>query len=75
MTQFVIDALMKLIVKHKLDTSDLTIGVFGIAYKEDVPDIRNSLSLKLIKELYLYGLKCCIYDPLVSKTQHKIRRF
>ena len=71
MTQFVIDALMKLIVKHKLDTSDLTIGVFGISYKENVPDIRNSLSLKLIKELHVYGLKCCIHDPLVSKTDQE----
>jgi len=31
-----------------------------------VPDTRNSLSLKLAKELHQYGFKCQIHDPLID---------
>ena len=73
MTQFVIQSMIKLLVKNKIDTKAITIGVFGISYKENVLDIRNSLALKLIKELVEYGFNCRVHDPLehrISKDTH-----
>ena len=72
MTQFVIQSMIKILIKHKIDTSNLTIGIFGISYKENVIDTRNSLSLKLVKELKEYGFNCRIHDPFQHESSPKI---
>jgi UDP-N-acetyl-D-galactosamine dehydrogenase len=67
MTQFIIKSMLELLVQSKINTIDLTVGIFGITYKENVLDVRNSLSLKLVKELMEFGVHCQIHDPLVDK--------
>ena len=66
MTQYVIQSLLKLLVTNKVNLREVTIGVFGVTYKENVGDIRNSLALKLIKELQGLGVHCRIHDPIVN---------
>ena len=70
MSQFVIQSMLKLLIKHHLNTEDLRIGLFGITYKENVVDVRNSLALKLHKELLAYGFDCIVHDPMVQATAH-----
>lgn len=72
-TQFVIQSMIKLLIKNNIDKNNLTIGIFGISYKENVPDLRNSLALKLIKELREYGFNCQVHDPLVPLNTPKIK--
>ena len=64
MPQFVIQSMIKILLKNKVNTNQLSIGVFGISYKENTNDIRNSLALKLIKELKEYGFNCHVHDPM-----------
>ena len=71
MTQFIIQSMMKLFIKNRVDTTNATIGIFGITYKENVLDTRNSLALKLVKELREYGFSCRVHDPLCA-TQSSI---
>lgn len=73
MTQFMIQSMLKLLVKNKLDTSNLSIGILGISYKENVLDLRNSLALKLVKELREYQFNCHVHDPLVHQEVHNIK--
>ncbi len=68
MTGFVIQSMLGLSVKNKMDLTKTNLAVLGIAYKENVADIRNSLSLKLIKELQAYNLPCQVHDPLDYAT-------
>ena len=63
MPKFIIESLFRLIVQNKLDLNKIKIGIFGIAYKENSTDIRNSLALKLVKELREAGLTCLVHDP------------
>jgi UDP-N-acetyl-D-galactosamine dehydrogenase len=74
MTHFIIESLMKTLIKNNLDTRDLTIGIFGISYKENVLDTRNSLALKLIKELKALGVQCRVHDPLGDQTRGEPHR-
>jgi len=67
MTQFLIQSMIKLLVKNKIEMTHLSIGIFGVTYKEDVLDTRNSLALKLIKELKEYGFNLHIHDPLTDE--------
>ena len=63
MPKFIIESLFRLIVQNKLNVKNIKVGVFGIAYKENSTDIRNSLALKLVKELREAGLTCLVHDP------------
>lgn len=70
-THFIIQELLKLLIKNQVEISKSNIGILGITYKENTPDIRNSLALKLIKELGVEGIHCQVHDPLADKSKLK----
>ena len=43
--------------------------VLGITFKENCPDIRNSKSIELVRELESYGAFVEVYDPWVNNTE------
>jgi UDP-N-acetyl-D-glucosamine/UDP-N-acetyl-D-galactosamine dehydrogenase len=66
-TQFVIHEMNKILIKRNIDFDTLKIGLFGVTYKENIPDIRNSLAFKLIKELKEYSYEYIVNDPWADK--------
>jgi UDP-N-acetyl-D-glucosamine/UDP-N-acetyl-D-galactosamine dehydrogenase len=40
--------------------------VLGLTFKENVPDIRNSKVIDIIRELHEFGVETCVHDPLVA---------
>lgn len=50
---------------------DMRIGVLGIAFKENVPDIRNSKVIELVQELRGFGLDPIVHDPLCDAKDAK----
>lgn len=64
MTHFVIESMLKLLIQHQINTVDMKVGILGVTYKENVNDTRNSLALKLIKDLKPYHINYCVHDPL-----------
>lgn len=70
-TTFVKNELINLLIKNNISFHNCTVGVFGITYKENIPDVRNSLALKFIKEIKAAGINCKINDPLVNKNNIK----
>jgi UDP-N-acetyl-D-glucosamine/UDP-N-acetyl-D-galactosamine dehydrogenase len=72
MTQFVIQSMLKLLIHHHLSTQNLRIGILGLSYKENVLDLRNSLTLKLVKELQEYSFDCYVHDPLIHQEVHGV---
>jgi len=46
--------------------------VVGLAYKENVADIRETPVRELVKELQEYGVEIFIYDPLVSNAETEV---
>jgi UDP-N-acetyl-D-galactosamine dehydrogenase len=40
--------------------------VLGVTFKEDVPDIRNSKVIDIVRELERFGVRTQIHDPLAS---------
>src|SRR4051812_14143792 len=45
------------------------VTVLGLTFKEDVPDIRNSKVIDIIRELHEYGVEVMIHDPLASAEE------
>ncbi len=48
-----------------------TATIFGITFKENVPDIRNSKVADLYKELELAGINCSVIDPIADVADVK----
>ncbi len=63
MTGFILQSLIKILLNHKINMSDIIIGFFGITYKPNLIDYRNSLALKLLTELQSYDFNCKVHDP------------
>jgi UDP-N-acetyl-D-glucosamine/UDP-N-acetyl-D-galactosamine dehydrogenase len=54
--------------KHRLSPTT-RVGVLGITFKENVPDIRNSKVVDLYHGLQRYGISPIAYDPMADKHQ------
>ena len=48
-----------------LRPKEARIGIFGVAFKENVPDIRNSRVVDIVSELRTYGIEPLVNDPVV----------
>ena len=58
-------------INNGIDVSQATVGIMGITFKENCPDIRNSKIFDLIYELESWGLKLVIDDPWVNLEEVK----
>ena len=61
--------LIKLLVKQDCKVSGSRVGIIGLTFKEDVPDLRNSKVPDIIKELREYGIDPMIYDPHANSEE------
>jgi UDP-N-acetyl-D-galactosamine dehydrogenase len=53
--------------------TDAVVTVLGMTFKEDVPDIRNSKVIDIVRELERFGVRVQVADPLAlpAETQHE----
>jgi UDP-N-acetyl-D-galactosamine dehydrogenase len=42
------------------------VNILGLTFKENVPDIRNSKVIDIIRELHEFGIQTFVHDPLTS---------
>jgi UDP-N-acetyl-D-glucosamine/UDP-N-acetyl-D-galactosamine dehydrogenase len=65
-------------VKHLLKSGarPQRVAVLGLTFKEDVPDIRNTRVIEMVRELESFGLTVQIADPLAdpahARREHEI---
>ncbi|MDB3964662.1 nucleotide sugar dehydrogenase [Amylibacter sp.] len=71
MASYVANSLVKRMVSNGIDISKCRIGVLGITFKENCPDIRNSKVVDLIRELESWGIETVVSDVLASKEEVK----
>lgn len=50
-------------------TSSKLVSVLGLTFKENVPDIRNSKVIDIIRELQSFGATVQVHDPLALATE------
>jgi UDP-N-acetyl-D-galactosamine dehydrogenase len=44
----------------------MRVGILGLAFKENVPDFRNSRVPDIIRELDSFGISALVHDPLIN---------
>jgi len=66
MARYAARNVIKRMLQNGFDVARSTIGVMGITFKENCPDIRNSKVVDLIVELQQWGAKVVVADPWAS---------
>ena len=69
MGKFVAEQTMKLLSQLSRPANELVVGVLGLTFKENVPDLRNSKVPDIIRELREYGVKVLVHDPLAEHEE------
>ena len=71
MVRHVADATLRLLIERGGDVRSMRVGVCGISFKENVPDIRNSKSVELVEALRGYGFTPLVHDTHCSPEAAK----
>ena len=71
MGAFVAQQTVKQLIAAGVDIHSARIGILGLTFKENCPDIRNSKVVDIIRELREYGLDPLIADPLADPEEAK----
>jgi nucleotide sugar dehydrogenase len=68
-----LDLIQRLLNQRSRGVSGASVLFFGVAYKKDVGDIRESAVLELMKRLYTYGARVHFWDPVRAEHAAKQR--
>jgi len=68
---FIAQRLVKLLIAAERPVKGARIGIVGITFKEDVPDLRNSRVPDIVAELREFGITASVADPLADPDEAK----
>jgi UDP-N-acetyl-D-galactosamine dehydrogenase len=60
---------IKLLIEKGASVRDSRVAVLGIAFKPNVPDLRNSRVPDIVRELRDFGVEVLIHDPIVEAEE------
>lgn len=69
MARYAARNVIRLMLQKGLDVARSKIGVMGMTFKENCPDIRNSKIADLVKELNAWGIETVVSDPWASADE------
>lgn len=69
MARYAARNIVRLMLKNGIDVARSTVGVMGITFKENCPDIRNSKVADLIKELNHWNVSVVVTDPWANADE------
>jgi UDP-N-acetyl-D-glucosamine/UDP-N-acetyl-D-galactosamine dehydrogenase len=71
MGSFIAQRLVKLLITAERPVKGARVGIVGITFKEDVPDLRNSRVPDIVAELRDFGITAKVADPLADPAEAK----
>lgn len=66
MADFIVSKIEDFIEKRKMNNEKLKVGVLGITYKANCPDLRNSKSAVIVDILKQKNFSVVVYDPVAN---------
>lgn len=75
MSRYSARKLVQLMLRNGINVAHSTVGVLGVTFKENCPDIRNSKIVDLVRELEAWGVTVQVIDPMAdpAEVQHEYR--
>ncbi|WP_159633346.1 nucleotide sugar dehydrogenase [Erysipelothrix anatis] len=68
MSDYIVQEIIKGIFTNKFSVANINIGILGISFKEDTPDLRNSKTIEIVNKLNEYGITPLIHDPVIDSN-------
>jgi UDP-N-acetyl-D-galactosamine dehydrogenase len=61
---FIAQKTVKMLTELDVPLKKAKVGILGLTFKENVPDLRNSKVPDIIRELSQYGIQAIVHDPM-----------
>jgi len=71
MGKYIAERTVKVLIRSGKQVRDSRVGILGITFKENVPDLRNTKVVDIVKELMDYGIEISVHDPLADLEEAK----
>ena len=71
MGKYVVENLIKNLIKADVPVKDAKVAILGFAFKENCPDTRNTRVIDIVNELNEYGINPMIADPEADAEEAK----
>lgn len=71
MAHYAARSIIKRMLQARIDVARSSVGIFGITFKENCPDIRNSKVFDLIRELESWNVTVRVTDPWADPAEVK----
>nr|WP_319491154.1 nucleotide sugar dehydrogenase [uncultured Desulfobacter sp.] len=69
MGKFVVEKTIKLMIESSQHIKGTKVGVLGLTFKEDCPDLRNTRVVDIIRELESYECDVLVHDPMADPAE------
>ena len=69
MAQYMVKKVIQKMLVNGIDVTDCTVGVLGITFKENCPDVRNSKITDVVSELKNWGVNVVVTDPWADEIE------
>ena len=69
MGKFIAEQTVKHLIRNGWQVKQAPVIVFGLTFKEDCPDLRNSRVIDVIRELQSYGIEVVVHDPVADPDE------
>ena len=66
---FVAQRTVKMLAKNRIPLANARVGLLGLTFKENVPDLRNSKVVDIIAELDSFGIVPLVHDAMGSPAE------
>lgn len=73
MGKYVAEHCVKLLIRQGCTVGKARVGVMGVTFKENIPDLRNSRVVDIIRELREYGVTVLAHDPHADPDEARAR--
>ncbi len=69
MGKFIAEKTVKIMIKVGSHIKGSRVGVCGLTFKENCPDLRNSRTPDIVAEFKAYGIQVLVHDPLAEASE------
>lgn len=69
MGKFVVEKAVKMMIASSQSVKGTKVGVLGLTFKEDCPDLRNTRVIDIVRELESYGCEVLVHDPMADPEE------
>ncbi len=69
MSKFVAESCVKGLIRRNRLIQGARVGILGLTFKENVPDLRNTKVIDVVHELQEYGVEVLVHDPVADADE------